>query len=112
MCWEALGWEAGSSTYILGDIILTGKELTALALRERAASEPVRIVAFQQSQQFRVSDAGCKWMNTYWKSELGWMLYAPSCPSAVEMRMEFDLYISRNGARGNLHTLFIVKHQV
>lgn len=46
MCWEVLGWEVGSSIYILGDIIFIGKELIALVLRERVVSELVRIVVF------------------------------------------------------------------
>lgn len=49
-------------------------------------------------------------MNIYWKLELGWMLYVLSCFLVVEMRMEFDFYISRNGVRGNFYILFIVKY--
>lgn len=49
-----------SRTYIVRDIIPSGEELFELALRERALSEPVRIVAFQESRLFRVSSSGFK----------------------------------------------------
>ena len=95
-----------------GDIIPIEKERLELALRKRALLEPIGTVAFQELHWLEYHMQGLnEWTSPGYQNWAEGYVLQP-VPSAVELRMEFDLHTNRNGAREVLPTLSVVKYQV